>query len=67
LKESVLVELESKVSVELPLSEVKFGNGEAGVDAENKAEEQAEDTAEVKAPPAKSGRRRGQRKNQSRT
>jgi cell fate regulator YaaT (PSP1 superfamily) len=67
LKESVLVELESKVSVELPLGEIKFGDGKAGVDTENKAEEQAEDTAEVKASPVKPGRKRGQRKNQSRT
>jgi cell fate regulator YaaT (PSP1 superfamily) len=67
LKESVLVELESKVSVELPLREVKFGDGKAEVDTENKPEEQAEDTAEVKTSPAKPGRKRGQRENQSRT
>ncbi|HEY40814.1 MAG TPA: stage 0 sporulation family protein [Dehalococcoidia bacterium] len=67
LKESVLVELESKVSVELPLSEVKFGDGKTEVDTENKTEEQAEETNDVKPSPAKSGRKRGQRKNQSRS
>ena len=67
LKESVLVELESKVSIELPLSEVTFGEGKARADTEEKVEEQAEDTAEVKTSPAKPARKRGQRKNQSRT
>lgn len=67
LKESVLVELESKVSIELPLSEVTFGDSKARARTGNKAEEQAEDTAEVESSPAKPGRKRGQRKNQSRT
>jgi cell fate regulator YaaT (PSP1 superfamily) len=70
LKETVLVEMESKVSVELPLSEVTFGEGKARAktqDKEDKAEEQAEDTAEAKPAAAKSGRKRGQRKNQPRT
>ena len=67
LKESVLVEMESKVSVELPLSEVTSGEGKARAHTEDKPEEQAEDTAEVKPSPAKPGRKRGQRKNQPRT
>jgi cell fate regulator YaaT (PSP1 superfamily) len=70
LKESVLVELESKVSVELPLNEVTFGESKARVkteEKEDKAEEQPEDSAEVKSPPAKTGRKRVQRKNQTRT
>jgi len=67
LKESVLVELESKVSVELPLSEVAFGEGKTGARTEDKVEKQTEDTAEVKPSPVKPGRKRGQRKNQSHT
>ena len=67
LKESVMVELESKVSIELPLSEVTSGEGKARADSEDKVEEQAEDTAEVKPSPAKPGRKRGQRKDQPRT
>jgi len=67
LKESVMVELESKVSIELPLSEVTFGEGKAMANTEDKVEEQAEDTAEVKPSPAKPGRKRGQRNNQPRT
>ena len=63
LKESILVELESKVSIELPLSEVTFGEGKARANTEDKVEEQVEDTAEVKPSPAKPGRKRGQRKN----
>jgi cell fate regulator YaaT (PSP1 superfamily) len=69
LKESVLVELESKVSVELPLNEVTFGDSKARVKTEkeeDKAEEQPEDSAEVKSP-ARTGRKRVQRKNQPST
>jgi cell fate regulator YaaT (PSP1 superfamily) len=67
LKESVLVELESKVSIELPLGEVTFGEGKARIGTEDKVNEQAEDTAEAKPSPVKPGRKRGQRKNQPRT
>jgi cell fate regulator YaaT (PSP1 superfamily) len=78
LKESVLVELESKVSVELPLNEVTFGEGRTRARKEDKAEvraeerteeqaeEQTEDTSEIKPSPAKPGRKRGQRKSQPR-
>jgi cell fate regulator YaaT (PSP1 superfamily) len=67
LKESVLVELESKVSIELPLSEVTSGEGKTRANTEDKVDERAEDAAAVKPSPAKQGRRRGQRKNQPRT
>ena len=67
LKESVLVEMESKVSVELPLSEVTSGEGKTRAHTEDKPEEQAEDSTEVKPSPAKPRRKRGQRKNQPRT
>ena len=63
LKESVLVEMESKVSVELPLSEVTSGEGKTRAHTEDKPEEQAEDSTEVKPSPAKPRRKRGQRKN----
>ena len=66
LKGSVLVELESKVSVELPLNEIELGDGKAGIGTENKTDEQTKDTVEVKPSPAKPARKRGQRKNQSR-
>jgi cell fate regulator YaaT (PSP1 superfamily) len=67
LKQTVLVELDSKVSVELPISEVTLGDGKSRVSAEVKAEESTEDTAEVKPSPARPERKRGQRKDQPRT
>jgi len=67
LKESVMVELESKVSIELPLNDVTFGDARARTNTAKKAEEQVKDNAEVKPSPAKPRRQRGQRKNQPRT
>ncbi|HEY33315.1 MAG TPA: stage 0 sporulation family protein [Dehalococcoidia bacterium] len=64
IKGTVLAELESKVVVELPLSEVAPGEGkaEATVEAEADVEEPVETSTEAKSPSPRSGRRRGKNK-----
>ncbi|UCB43544.1 MAG: stage 0 sporulation family protein [Dehalococcoidales bacterium] len=68
IKETVLIELESKVVVELPLNEVVFGEGKTEASAETEAEAEAEveepveTSTETKPSPPRSGRRRGKNK-----